>query len=140
MFDWHEEETECWPVRYSAKLPVQPSGLRYRNSTPPRWTGVPKADTRELQKRLLWLLLAIELGMVLVAACVLPLVFLNLPVREKGIVGAILHKAGDLLGLSSQLTCSALSLLILLLTMTFNLWLFLWLGQSSESRKAPGKR
>lgn len=134
MSDWHEEEIERWPVRYPAKLPAQLSGRRYRNNTPSRWTGVPKADTRELQKRLLWLLLAIELGMVLAAACVLPLAFLNLPVREKGIVGAILHKAGDLLGLSSQLTCLVLFLpfLILLLTMTFNLWLFRWLGQSSR--------
>lgn len=132
MSDWHEEKLEYWPVRFPAKAPVKPSGRRYRNSTPSRWTGVPKADTRELQRRLLWLLLAIELGMALAAACVLPLLFLNLPVREKGIVGAIVHEAGDLLGSTSQLIGLVLILspLILLLTMTFNLWLYRWLGQS----------
>jgi len=79
----------------------------------------------------LWLLLATEIGVLVMAACVLPLVFLNLPVKEEGVLGAVLTQVGEWLGLSSQATCLVLGLPcpIVLFTLGLNLWLYRWLRQ-----------
>jgi hypothetical protein len=124
MSDWQEEENNQWPVKYPVEAPPQASDHRFRESTALRWTNVAKADTEEIRKRLLWLLLVVNIGMVLAAACVLPLVFLDLPIQDEGVVGAVSTELGQRLGLSSQLTCLilALPILIMLLTVGLSLW------------------
>lgn len=141
MADWREEGQDPWPVKYPVEALPQESELPFReNKTRPRrvarWTephgvGMGKVDTGGIQKRLLWLLLAAEIGMLVVAACVLPLAFLNLPVAREGVVGAILTKVGEWLGLSSQTTYLAFGLPcpILLFTLGLSLWLYRWLVQ-----------
>jgi hypothetical protein len=83
-----------------------------------------RVDSSEVQRRLAWLLLAAEIGMAVVAACVLPLVFIELPVQKEGIVSAIVTKVGEWLGLSSQAACLvvALPIPILLVTLGANWW------------------
>jgi hypothetical protein len=136
MADWrHEdEEQDPWPVQYPAETPSQAPSGRFRQGAPPRWAGMEKVNSEELRKRLLWLLLAVEIGMVLAAACVLPLAFLKLPVREEGVGGAILTEVGRWLGISSQAVCLTLSLPIpiLALTLGLNLWLLRRFGRRGE--------
>jgi hypothetical protein len=124
MSDWQEEENNRWPVKYPVEAPPQASDHRFRESAPPRWSSEAKADTEEIRKRLLWLLLVVDIGMILAAACVLPLVFLKLPFQDEGVVGAISTELGQRLGLSSQLACLVLALpiLIMLLTVGLSLW------------------
>jgi hypothetical protein len=88
-------------------------------------------ESGEVRKRLLWLLFAVEVGMVLVAACVLPLAFVDLPVGEEGVVDAVSTQVGGWLGLSGQATCLAFGLPcpILLFAVGLNLWLYRWLRQ-----------
>jgi hypothetical protein len=135
MADWRDEDEEQdqyqWPVQYPAETPSQAPSGRFRQSTPPRWAGMEKVGSGELRKRLLWLLLAVEIGMALAAACVLPLAFLKLPVREEGVVGATLTEVGRWLGISSQAACLilALPIPILVLTLGLNLWLVRRVGQ-----------
>jgi hypothetical protein len=78
-----------------------------------------------------WLLLAAEIGMLMAAACVLPLVFLSLPVEKEGVVGAILARVDEWSGLSRQATCLVLGAPCpsLLLTLGLNLWLYRCLRQ-----------
>lgn len=138
MSDWSEqEEQDHWPVQYPVETNAGDTSQRFRGRAPSRWQGTEKAHTDELQKRLLWLLLAVEIGMALAAACVLPLVFLNLP--AEGVVGAILTKVGEWLGLSGEVTCLVLALPIpiLLLTLGFNLW---WFRRARPVREEAGRR
>jgi hypothetical protein len=132
-----EQEQDPWPVRYPVEVPPREASGRFRERIPARWAGMGKVDTGELQKRLLWLLLAIEIGVAVAAACVLPLVFLKLPVREEGVVGAIVSRLGDLLGLSSQVICLVLilPLPILFLTMGLNLLWFRRIRLKSEEAR-----
>lgn len=128
MAGWREEGPDPWPVKYPAEAPPQESEPSARERKLARWPGEGKVDSGELRKRLVWLLLAAEIGMVVVAACVLPLVFVNLPVREEGAFGAILTQVGEWLGLSRQATCLILGFPcpILLFTLGLNLWLYRW--------------
>lgn len=143
MSDWQagDEDQDPWPVKFPVETPPRETGKRFREHTPSRWLGPDKVDSGEVQKRLLWLLLAVEIGMVLVAACVLPLVFVRLPVREEGVLGAILSEVERLLGLSSQVTCLVLVLPIplFLLMLTINVWWFRRLRDRSE-QKGEGQR
>jgi hypothetical protein len=131
MVDWREESPDPWPVKYPAEAPSQETEQPSQETRWARWPGVGKVDSGEVQKRLVWLLLAAEIGMLVVAACVLPLVFLNLPVKEEGVFGAILTQVGEWLGLSSQATCLIVGLPwpILLFTLGLNLWLVRWFRQ-----------
>jgi hypothetical protein len=115
-----------WSVQFGTESPAKADGGRHQNGTLVGWTAGTRVDTSEVQKRLAWLLLAAEIGMALVAACVLPLVFVDLPVREEGIFEAIGAKVGGWMGLSSQMACVALVLPIpiLLVTLGANLWWF----------------
>ncbi len=126
MSDWQAEnnEQEIWPVKYPSRA-VRTSSRRVREAVPLRWTETVQADTRELQRRLLRLLLAFEIGAAIAAACVLPLVFLNLPGLEVGISGSIKQEVGEVLSMSSQLICFgfALPLLILCLALVLSVWL-----------------
>lgn len=72
--------------------------------------------------------------MALAAACLLPLAFLNLPIQEEGIVGAISRAIGGLFGLSSQVTCLLLSvpMAILLATLGLSLWCFRWIQRRTK--------
>ena len=137
MFGWQEEEKDRWPVRYPAETP-RPSSLQRFERKPPRWMGVGRVDTSEVQKRLLWLLLATEVGMALAAACLLPLAFLNLPVQGEGVVGAVLTEVGHWLGVSSRAAglILGLSAPILLLTLAFNLWWFRRVRRRGEGSRA----
>jgi hypothetical protein len=136
MSEWRgeDEERDQWPVRYPSEAPPRRSGRRFRDGTSPRWVGKEQTGSSVVKRRLLWLLLAAEIGMVVAAACVLPLAFVNLPVREEGVVGAILSEVGRWLGLSSQAVCLVLALPIpiLLLALSANLWLYRWLRQRSR--------
>ncbi len=129
MADWDEAEDEPWPVKYPIETPPRQASGRFRRQASSRWAGTEKADTGEVRKRLLWLLLAVEVGMVVAAACVLPLVFLNPPARQEGVGGEILSKAGAWLGLSGQAVCLlvGLPLPILILMLGLNLGLYRWL-------------
>ena len=131
MADWREEDSDPWPVKYPAEAPPQESDPSFRERGLARWAGVGKVDSGEVQKQLVWLLVAAEIGMLVVAACALPLVFLNLPVQEEGVFGAILTQVGEWLGLSNQATCLILGTPcpILLITLGLNLWLYRWLQQ-----------
>jgi hypothetical protein len=110
MSDWGEEENDRWPVRFPTETPPREASERFWKREPARWTGSGSVDSSEVQKRLAWLLLAAEIGMALVAACLLPLVFLRLPVEEEGVIGAIVTRVGEWPGLSSQVTCLVLAL------------------------------
>ena len=136
MSEWRgeEEERDQWPVQYPSEAPPRRSRRRFRDGTSPRWVGTGQIGSSDLKRRLLWLLLAVDIGMAVAAACVLPLAFVNLPVREEGVVGAILSEVGRWLGLSSQAVCLVLVLpiLILLLALSANLWLYRWLRQRSR--------
>jgi hypothetical protein len=82
MADWHEAdgEHEPWPVKFPAKTPSHPARARVREARQGRaagWQRVDRADTDEVRKRLLGLLLAVEIGVVLATVCVLLLIFLN---------------------------------------------------------------
>jgi hypothetical protein len=133
MSKWQEEDSEQdqWPVTYPTQTPPREASGHFREPVHPRWAETGKTDTSEVRKRLLWLLLAVEIGVVLAAGCVLPLAFVRLPDHEDGVVGAILAEVGHLLGLSSQATCLILGLPIpiLLLTLGLNLALYRWLRQ-----------
>lgn len=135
MADWQEEDQDQWPVKYPVEGRSQTAKGRYQRSPAPRWTGAGKDDTTDLRKRLLWSLLAVEIGMALAAACVLPMAFLNLPPGEKGIAGTVLTKAGEWACL-----VLVLSILIILFTLGLNLWLYRWLQQSAKSRKDSAQR
>jgi hypothetical protein len=139
MSDWSEdEEQDRWPVRYPVEAHLQDRSGRFRERTPSRWERTEKIQTAELQKRLLWLLLAAEMGMALAAACLLPLVFLNLSIEQEGVVGAILTGLGEWLGLSRQVTCLVLALPIpiLLLVLSLNLWWFRRIRRASEKARS----
>ena len=84
-----------WPVRYPAKVPPGEEGKGRNATTQSRWSGIGSAGSREIRRRLIWLLLAVEIGMALVAACLLPLVFVGFSPGEGGIVTALLERAGD---------------------------------------------
>ncbi len=131
MADWREEGPDPWPVKYPAEAPPQESEPSTWERRLARWPGVGKVASGEVQKRLVWLLLAAEIGMLVVAACVLPLVFLNLPIKEEGVLGAVLTHVGEWWGLSSRATCLVLAspCPILLFTLGLNLWLYRWLRQ-----------
>jgi hypothetical protein len=119
MADWGEEDRGLHPVRYR-------TGQRPQGREPAPWAAMNRGDSREVQKRLAWLLLAAEIGMAVVAACVLPLVFIELPRQQEGVIGAIVTKVGEWLGLSSQVACLvvALPIPILLVTLGANWWWF----------------
>jgi hypothetical protein len=131
MADWREEdrEQEPWPVRYPVGTPPCEASKRFPERRPARWSGMVKVGSGELQRRLLWLLFAVEVGMVIAAACVLPLAFVDLLVGEEGIVGEILSKMETWLGTSRQGVCLILGLPcpILLLVIGLNLGLYYWL-------------
>jgi hypothetical protein len=110
MSDWREAEDDVWPVRFPADTAPRQVSRQPWKREPARWTGSGSVDSSEVQKRLAWLLLAAEIGMALVAACLLPLVFLRLPVEEEGVIGAIVTRVGEWPGLSSQVTCLVLAL------------------------------
>lgn len=133
MADWRDEgeEEDQWPVRYPAEPPSQAPSGHFRQSAPSRWAGMEKVDSGELRRRLLWLLLAVEIGMALAASCVLPLAFLKLPVREEGVVGAVWTEVGRWVGISNQAACLllALPIPILALALGLNLWLVRRLAQ-----------
>ena len=135
MADWNEDEAERWPVKYPLERPPHTTRGRFKGRKAGRWAGTRRVDTGEVQQRLLWLLLAVEIGMALAAACVLPLVFLELPVQEEGVIGAILGEVGRLLGLSSQASCLLIGLPIpvLCLVMGLSLWLYRRLGRSKRA-------
>ncbi|MGD8792882.1 MAG: hypothetical protein PVF47_10045 [Anaerolineae bacterium] len=124
---WHEEreEGDQWPVRYPARAPAAGGERRFEKAAR-RWPGAAGAEGGEVRKRLLWLLLAVEVGMILAAACLLPLLFVGLPVGEKGALDAVLAGVGRWLDLPARATCLvlALPLPILLLTVGLNLWLY----------------
>ena len=84
-----------WPVRYPAKVPPGEEGKGRNATTQSRWSGIGSAGSREIRRRLIWLLLAVEIGMALAVACVLPLVFINVLPGEGGIVTVLLERAGD---------------------------------------------
>jgi len=136
MANWREadEEQEPWPVKFPVKTPPRETNKRFRGHTPSRWLGFGRLDAGEVQKRLLWLLFAVEVGMVIAAMCVLPLALLNLPVRAEGIVGAILNGVGTWLGLSRQAVCLILGLPlpILVFALGLNLGLYRWLQRRSK--------
>ena len=133
MSDWEMQEDEQRPVRYPAKATARISS---RRSAPPRWTeprwaGDGKVDTGEVGRRLLMLLLAAEVGMALAVACLLPFLFVKLPLRGDGVAnripaewmaampfpgtGTISKETGRLAGLSSQGACLLLALTIVML-------------------------
>lgn len=124
-----EPRAEPWPVKYPAEPPAG-EGPRRRGTIPPRWSGSHRATatagTQVLQKRLVWLLLAVEIGIVVVVGCILLLVLVKLPVGEQGWLGALLDEAGRRLGTSRQGVCLILvaPLPILLLTLGLNVWWF----------------
>lgn len=134
MSDWHQGDEDGWPVRFPVETPSQEASGRRQEHASPRWTGTEPVDTSKVQKRLAWLLLAAEIGMALVAACVLPLVFLNLPVREEGFLGAVGTKVGGWLGVSSQVACLivALPIPILIVTLGANWW---WFGRMKKKAR-----
>jgi hypothetical protein len=136
MADWREEdeEQEPWPVKFPVKKPPRQASKRFRRRTSSHWMGMDKVDTSEVRKRFLWLLFAVEVGIVIGAGCVLPLAFLNLPFGEEGVTGAILSEVGDWLGLSRQAVCLVvgLPLLILILTIGLNLGLYRWLQRRNK--------
>jgi hypothetical protein len=72
------------------------------------------------------LLLAVEMGMALAAVCVVPLIFVELPIQETGIIKALWARAGDLLDLSRQATRLILALILplLLLVVSLSVWWF----------------
>ena len=126
MSDWRKQEDDSWPVQFPTDAPPDESSGAYRERTPPRWTESASVDARAVQKRLAWLLLVAEIGMAVVAACVLPLAFLDLPIQEKGFLGAIGTKVGEWLGVSSQMAClvMVLPIPILMVTLGINWWWF----------------
>jgi hypothetical protein len=136
MADWREadEVQDPWPVKFPVKTPPREASRRFREHTPSRWLGIGKVDVGEVQKRLLGLLFAVEIGVVIAAACVLPLAFLNLTIGEEGIVGAIMGEVGAWLGMSRQAVCLILGLPlpILILTLSLNLGLYRWLQRQSK--------
>jgi hypothetical protein len=121
-----KEDRLAQPVRHRAEAPYPEAGQRLPGHGPPRWTGTGSVDSREVQKRLAWLLLAAEIGMALVAACVLPLVFIKLPVQNEGAVEAVVAKVREWLGVSSQVAWLVviLPIPILLVTLGVNWWWF----------------
>jgi hypothetical protein len=124
-WDEEREEGDPWPVRYPAQAPATGGDRRFKKEAG-RWPAAAGGEGGEVRKRLLWLLLAVEIGMILAAACLLPLLFVRLPVAEEGALGALLAGVSRWLGLSAQATCLvlALPLPILLLTAGLNLWLY----------------
>jgi hypothetical protein len=126
MSDWQVEDTkELWPVKYPSRA-VRTSSRHSRGTPAPRWVGGSQADTSELRRRLLRLLLAVEMGAAIAMACVLPLAFVDLPVPGNKLPGAILERLANALSLSSQLTCMILALpvSILLLMLAVSLGLY----------------
>lgn len=130
-----EENRAPGPVRYPTRPSSQPSTRRTEPEAPSRWIETGQPETAPLQRRLLWLLLAVEVGMALAAACVLPLAFLDLPIQEKGLVVAILERMGESQGSSSVIICLGLILPLpsLLLGVVFCLWLFRRFRHTGES-------
>jgi hypothetical protein len=124
MSDWREAEDDVWPVRFPADTAPRQVSRQPWERERSRWTGSGSVDSSQVRKRLVWLLLAAEIGMAVVAACLLPLVFVRLPVQEEGVIGAVVSKVGEWLGLSSQVACLVLVLPIpiLLVTLGANWW------------------
>jgi hypothetical protein len=132
-----EEQDKYWPVKYPVKTPVQELSRHRREKRPLRWTATDKAGTREVQRRLLWLLLSVEAGMALAAACVLPLLFLRLPIEQEGAARVLAREVGRLSAPWAQVTCLVLALPIPILLLAFSLmlWWFLRLrSQEAETR------
>jgi hypothetical protein len=100
-----------------------------------------KAESHEVRRRLLWLLLAAEIGMALAAACVLPLLFVNATVGEGGIVGALFERAQDPWTSSTGIMCLGLFLPIpiLLLTLALGVGTYRWLQKSAKGENLQGK-
>ncbi|MGD2205460.1 MAG: hypothetical protein PVH17_01660 [Anaerolineae bacterium] len=139
MSDWQEEDEkqDQWPVRYLVEMPAQEAARRLSKQIPPRWSRTEGVDTREVQRRLVWLLLAVEIGTIVAVVCVLPLALVKLSLQEEGVVSTLLTKVGTWLGLSSQVTCLLLLLPIpiLMFTIGFNLWWFRRIRRRAEEAK-----
>jgi hypothetical protein len=129
MSSWDKKgdgERDAWPVRYPAKAPAQEPERRFGGSKQPRWPGASRGDTEELQRRLVWFMVAIEIGMAAVAACLVPLLFIQIPVQEEGVFRATLSWLATSLGMSTQATCLLLAVPIAVLfsVLGLNVWIF----------------
>lgn len=144
MSGWKEEDRDgaLWAVRYPTQTQAQMPGRRFREHTPSRWPAFGKGAGSEVGRRLLWLLFAIEIGLAVVAACVLPLLFLNLPIGEGGITGAIQHGTGHLWESPTQIVYLGLLLPapILLLTLFLTTWGYRVLQKRSTRQGLLGKQ
>jgi hypothetical protein len=89
--------------------------------------------SKELQRRLFWLLLAVEVGMAVSAACVLPLLFTDLGNQQQSMVGPGLAQFGGLSGLAAQAMCLVLVLPIPMVA--FSLGLSLWWYRWGQHRR-----
>jgi hypothetical protein len=130
MADWREEgeEQDPRPARSPVETPRREASRRSGECKERRWAGTEKVDTGEVKKRLLWLLLAVEIGMALAAACVLPLVFLGAPAGDGGFAEAFLSRVRQVLDSTGGVVCLVLALpvLMLLLSLPLYLWLLRW--------------
>ena len=120
------KDDALWVVRYPTQVPPGEAGERRWRIARSRWSQTEKVESRKVRRQLLWILLAIEVGMALVAACILPLVFMNLPTGEGGIVAALLERVGDAGTSPSQILCLGLFLPapILLLTLGLSIGIY----------------
>jgi len=115
-----------WVVRYPTQVPPGEAGERRWSIARSRWSRNELVESRQVRKRLFWVLLAVEIGMALAAACVLPLVFVNLPTGEGGIVARFLETVGDPGASSGEVICLGLFLPmpLLLLTMALSIGIY----------------
>lgn len=135
---WPEEGAvqDHWPVRYPLQASLRQPAGRFRQRVSPRWAGSVRPDSEQVRKRLLWLLLAVEVGMALVAIFLVPLALLDVPLSEGGVIAALSSDSGQSLGawIQAGFLVGVLVVPILLLTVGFTVGLVGWMHQLDKAR------
>lgn len=135
MSNWYKDDSvdDPWPVRYPVDRPSSKPGGRFGDRRASRWIRMEGVGSKELQRRLFWLLLAVEIGMAVSAACVLPLVLTDLGNQRESMVGPVLAPFGGQAGPAAQAMC--LMLVLPIPMVAFSLGLSLWWYRWGQRRR-----